>query len=145
MYSYKWSWLTVVELSIIPLQCSFDNQWITVKIIRTQCNLLKMLGLYLDTLIMGQNFCNMYLVYEMNLRCKSKYKFLRQIMCFGQKSKNTTTIKQKIEHKNPCRNRKSNRGPLAPQMDALPLHHRVNWEYWLFSSYLTVSTQWVKT
>jgi len=47
-------------------------------------------------------------------------------MCFGQKSKNTTTAKQKIKHKNPCWSRGLNPGPLAPKADALPLHHRVN-------------------
>jgi len=47
-------------------------------------------------------------------------------MCFGQKSKSTKTTKQKIKHKNPCRSRGLNPGPLAPKVDALPLHHRVN-------------------
>ena len=48
-------------------------------------------------------------------------------MCiFGQKSKNTTTTKQKIKLKNPCRSGRLNTGPLAPKADALPLHHRVN-------------------
>jgi len=48
-------------------------------------------------------------------------------MCFGQKSKNTTTTtKQKIKHKNSCRSRGLNPGALAPKADALPLHHRVN-------------------
>ena len=36
-------------------------------------------------------------------------------MCFGQKSRNTTTTKQKIKHKNPCRSRGLNPGPLAPK------------------------------
>jgi len=31
--------------------------------------------------------------------------------------------KQKIKHKNPCWSRESNPGPLAPKVDALPLHH----------------------
>jgi len=43
---------------------------------------------------------------------------------FGQKSKKTTTTKQKIKHKNPCRSRALNPGPL-PKADALLLHHRV--------------------
>ena len=38
-------------------------------------------------------------------------------MCFGQKSKITTTTKQKIKHKNPCRSRGLNPGPLAPKAD----------------------------
>ena len=37
--------------------------------------------------------------------------------------------------------REFNPGPLAPNVDALPMDHQVNWEYWLLSSYLTVSTQ----
>ena len=59
-------------------------------------------------------------------------------MCFWQQSKNSTTKKQKIKHKNPCRSRGLNPGPLAPKADALPLHLRVNWEYTydLFISYL---------
>jgi len=47
-------------------------------------------------------------------------------MCFWTKSKNTTTTKQKIKHKNPCQSRGLNPGALAPKADALPLHHRVN-------------------
>ena len=45
-------------------------------------------------------------------------------MCLTTKNKNTTTTKQKIKPKNPCRD--LNQGPLAPKVDALPLHHRVN-------------------
>ena len=40
-------------------------------------------------------------------------------MCFGEKSKFTTTTKQKIKHKNPCRSRELNTGPLAPKADAV--------------------------
>jgi len=43
---------------------------------------------------------------------------------FLTKSKNTTTTKQVIKHKNPCR--ELNPGPLASKADTLPLHHRVN-------------------
>jgi len=47
---------------------------------------------------------------------------------FLDKNKNTTTTKPKknIKHKNPCRSWELNPGPLAPKVDALPLHHRVN-------------------
>ena len=45
---------------------------------------------------------------------------------FGRKSKNTTTTKENIEHKNPCRSLELNPGHLAHKADALPLHHRVN-------------------
>jgi len=43
-----------------------------------------------------------------------------------KKNKNTTTTKQKIKPKNPCRSRELNPGPLVPKADALSLHHRVN-------------------
>jgi len=40
-------------------------------------------------------------------------------MRFWTKSKNTTTTKQKLKHKNPCRSRELNPGPLAPTADAI--------------------------
>jgi len=43
---------------------------------------------------------------------------------FGRKVE--TTTQQKIKHKNPCRSRNLNPGPLAPKADALSLHHRIN-------------------
>jgi len=42
------------------------------------------------------------------------------------KSNTTAPTTQKGKHKNPCKSRESNRGPLAPQPNALPLHHRSN-------------------
>jgi len=48
---------------------------------------------------------------------------------FWRKSKNATTTKQNIKHKNPCRSRELNPGPLTPKAYALPLHRRVNLEY----------------
>jgi len=33
---------------------------------------------------------------------------------------------KKVKHKNRCRSRGLNPGPLAHKADALPLHHRVN-------------------
>jgi len=50
-------------------------------------------------------------------------------MCFGQKVKTQQQQHKKIKHKNPYRSRGLNQGALAPKADALPLHHRVNWEY----------------
>jgi len=47
-------------------------------------------------------------------------------MCLWTKSENTTTTKQNIKPKNPCRSRELNPGALATKADALPLHHRVN-------------------
>jgi len=52
--------------------------------------------------------------------------FVTNNVFLDKKSKNTTTTKQKIKHKNPCRSRVLNRGHLAPKADALPLHHRAN-------------------
>ena len=49
-------------------------------------------------------------------------------MYLWTKNKNTTTTKQKIKPKNPCRSRELNPGTLAPKADALPLHHRVSSE-----------------
>ena len=54
-------------------------------------------------------------------------------MCFWTKSINAATTKQKIEHYNPCRSRELNAGPFALTEDTLPLHHRVNCEYRLYS------------
>jgi len=52
--------------------------------------------------------------------------FLTNNVFFLQKSKNTTTTKQKFKHKNPCRSWGLKPGPLAPKADALPLNQRVN-------------------
>jgi len=53
-------------------------------------------------------------------------KLCDKLRVFGQKSKNTTTTKQKIKHKNRCWSRELNPGPLTPKADALSLHHQVN-------------------
>jgi len=45
---------------------------------------------------------------------------------FWTHKNNTTTPKQKIKHKNPCRSWELNPGPIAPKADVLQLHHRVN-------------------
>jgi len=45
---------------------------------------------------------------------------------FWTKSTSTTTTKQNIKHKNPCRSQELNPEPLASKADASPLHHRVN-------------------
>jgi len=52
--------------------------------------------------------------------------FVTNNVFLDKKSKNTTTTKQKIKQKNPCRSRGLNPGALAPKANALPLHHRVN-------------------
>jgi len=86
---------------------------------------LKMLGLYLYTLIIGNKSGNI-------LSILNKLKLLKELQTFvtnnvfSQKSKNSTTTKQKFKHKNPCRSWGLNTGPLAPKANALPLHHRFN-------------------
>ena len=77
---------------------------------------LKVLCLYLNTLIIGHKLCNLLGILN---------KLTLQI-CFGQKSKTTTTTKHNIKHNNPRQSLEWNPEPLAPQMDALPLDHRVN-------------------
>jgi len=79
-----------------------------------------MLGLYLDTLKIGQKKLQYVQYTKKNHFCKKNYKMLWQIMCFGQKRKKSTTKKQKIKQKNPCQSRELNLGPLAPQSYALP-------------------------
>jgi len=103
-----------------------------------------MLGLYLYTLIISHKYGKMLSILN-NLTLQKDLQLLWQIMCLWTISKNTTITKQKIKHKNPCLSRELNPGHLALKADALPLHHRVNWEYRVLTSYLTVSTQWVET
>jgi len=55
---------------------------------------LKMLGLYLYTLIIGQKSCNMLSILN-KLLLQKELQILWQIMCFWTKSKNTSTTKQK--------------------------------------------------
>jgi len=85
-----------------------------------------MLGLYLYTLRIGHKSGNMLsLINKLKLQ-KELQTFVTNNVFLTKKSKNTTTIKQKIQHKNPCGSRGLNPGPLAPKADVLPLHHRVN-------------------
>jgi len=87
---------------------------------------LKMLGLYLYTLIIRHKSSNMLRILNKLTLYKALQTFVTNNV-FWTKSKNTTTTtKQKIKHKNPCRSRGLNPGTLAPKADALPLHHRVN-------------------
>jgi len=57
-----------------------------------------MLGLYLDTLIIGQNVCNIFSVLNELTLQKELHDFETNSV-FGQKCKNTATTKQKIKHK----------------------------------------------
>ena len=83
-----------------------------------------MLGRYLYTLIIGHKSCNMLSMLN-KLTLKKELQTLVTNNVFLDK-KVKTQPKQKIKHKNPCRSRELNPGPLAPKADALPLHHRVN-------------------
>jgi len=104
---------------------------------------LKMLGLYLYTLIISHKLCKMLSILN-KLRLQKDLQNIVTIVCLWTKSKNTTTTKQKFKHKNPCRRRELNPEPLAPTADALLLHHPINRAYRLLTSYLTVSTQWIE-
>jgi len=85
-----------------------------------------MLGLYLYTRIISHTFRRMLSILN-KLTLQEDLQNLVTNSVFWTKGKNTTTTtKQKIKHKNPCRSRELNPGPLAPKADALPLHHRVN-------------------
>jgi len=61
---------------------------------------LKMLGLNLYALIIGHKSCNMLSILN-KLKLQTKLQNLVTNNVFWTKSKNTTTIKQKIKHKNP--------------------------------------------
>jgi len=62
--------------------------------------MLKMLGLYLYTLIIGHKSCKMLCTLK-TLTLQKELQFFLLIMCFWTKSKNTTTTKEKQQHKNP--------------------------------------------
>ena len=62
----------------------------------------KMLGLYLSTLIIGHKSRNM-LRKKLTLQRELQNSVTNNM--FWTKSKNATTTKRKIEHKNPCRSR----------------------------------------
>ena len=82
-------------------------------------NHLKMLGLYFDTFIIAHKCCSMLSKLNyMNKFCKRNCTISCQIICFGPKSKNTTTTKQKSKHKNPNQSRESNPGNLEPKSNA---------------------------
>jgi len=87
-----------------------------------------MLGLYLYTLIIGHKSCNRLSILNKLILQKELQNVVKNNV-FWTKHKNTTTTKQKMKHKNPCRSRELIPGTLAPKADALPLHHRVNLEY----------------
>jgi len=59
---------------------------------------------------------------------------------FGDKK--TTTTKQNIKHKIPCRSRELNAGPLAPKADTLPLQSqlRVSLVFKLFNCFEAMET-----
>ena len=88
----------------------------------TRC--LKMLGLCLYTLIIGHKYCNMFSILNKLTLQKELQNFVTNNVLFDKTLKNTKTAKQKIKHKNACRSRELNPGPLAPKAGAIPLHHR---------------------
>jgi len=87
--------------------------------------ILKMLGLYLDTLIIGHKLCNMLrILNELTLQRELQNFVTNNV--FLTKNKTTATTKHKIKQKNHCQSRESNPVPLAPKADVLPLEHLVN-------------------
>jgi len=60
---------------------------------------------------------------------KSIATFCDKNVFLDKKAKTQQQLNKKIKHKNPCRSRELNPGPLALTADALPLHHRVNRKY----------------
>ena len=92
---------------------------------------LKMLGLYLYTLIIGHKSCNMLGILNKLILLKELQTIVINNVFLDKKVKTQQQQQQnkKIKHKNICRSRGLNPGPLAPKADALPLHHRVNWEF----------------
>jgi len=84
-----------------------------------------MLGLYLYTFRIGHKSGNMLgILNKLKLQKELQSSVTNNVL-----NTNTNTIKQKFKHKNPCGSRELNQEPIAPKADALPLHHRVNWEY----------------
>jgi len=75
-----------------------------------------MLGLYLDTLKLGHNYCNMLSLCNELTWLKELQTFVTKV-CFFLKSKNITTTKHRSKHKIISQSRESNPGPLAPQLD----------------------------
>jgi len=81
---------------------------------------LKMLGLYLYTLIIGHKSCKMLSILNKLTLQKDLRNVVTKKCVFGQK------VKTQQEQDKKCRSRELNPRPLAPKPDALPLHHRVN-------------------
>ena len=80
-----------------------------------------MLGLYLYTFIIGHTSCNMLSMLNKLTLNKELQTLVTDNVFLNKKRKHTTTTKQKIKHKNPCRSRELNPGPLSPKADDVPL------------------------
>jgi len=76
-----------------------------------------MLGLYHYTIIIGHKSCNMLSILNKLTLQKKLENFVTNNVFFDKKVK-TTTTKQKIKHKNPCRSQEMNLGPLTPKVNA---------------------------
>ena len=84
-----------------------------------------MVGLYLYIFIIGHKSSNILSILK-KLTLQKELQTCVTKMFLWTKSKNLTTAKLNIKHKNPCLSRELNPGPLAPKADELPLHHRIN-------------------
>ena len=87
---------------------------------------LKMLGLYLYTLIISHKSCKMLSILNKLILQKNLQNIVTNNVFMDKKVKTQQQQNKKIKPKNPSRSRELNPGPLAPKADALPLHHRVN-------------------
>ena len=90
------------------------------------CNLLKMLGLYLYTLIISQISCKMFRILNKLILQKELQTFVTNNVFWNKKVKTQQQQQQqrnkKLEHKNSCRSWELNPRSLAHNADALPLH-----------------------
>ena len=80
----------------------------------------------LYTLIISHKSSNMLRILNKLTWYKELQTFVTNNVFFDKKVKTQQQQNKKIKHKNPCKSRGLNPGPLAPKADAFPLHHRVN-------------------
>ena len=77
-----------------------------------------MLGLYLDTIIIGYTFCS--ILNELTLQQKLRFCMKTNF----RENKQNNNIRKIRKHKHTYHSRELNPGPLASQSGVLPLGHR---------------------
>jgi len=105
---------------------------------------LKMLGLYLYTLIIGHMSFKMLCILNKLILKKNLHNFVTNRIYCVLDLKKTTHQRKKIIHKNPCRNREMNPGHLSECVTSDPPSQLIVTSV-VKLSYWTVSTQWVET